>query len=99
MGSEWARDAERQAQMLTRDLSEVGLPKAYKVEYQRREARFALKTRGETLYFAARDFEGTNGPDWLALRLAVLSSAATSARPRAAPRGHDDLTSDGPESF
>jgi hypothetical protein len=98
MGSEWAREAERQAQMLTRDLSEVGLPKAYKVEYQRREARFALRTRGETVYFAAREFEGTNGPDWLALRLAVLSSAASSARPRAAPQGHEGLTGDAPES-
>jgi hypothetical protein len=86
MGSEWAREAERQAQMLTRDLSEVGLPRAYKVEYQRREARFALKTRGETHYFAARDFEVNDGLDWLALRLAVLAAAATARRGPASGR-------------
>jgi hypothetical protein len=97
MGSEWAREADRQAQMLTRDLSEVGLPKTYRVEYQRREARFALRTRGETLYFAARDFEGGGAPDWLGLRLAVLTAAA-GQRPLPAPRHTaDDDSPSAPE--
>jgi|GEM_PF-1314739 len=92
MGSEWAREAERQAQMMTRDLTEVGLPKSFKVEYQRREARFALKTRGGTTYFAARDFEAGGGPDWLALRLAVLSAASEARRGQAARHADDDLS-------
>jgi hypothetical protein len=97
MGSEWAREADKQAQMLTRDLGEVGLPRAYRVEYQRREARFALKTRGETRYFEARDFAVGEGLDWLALRLAILAAAAEARRGPAAGRG-GELNSATPET-
>jgi hypothetical protein len=42
MASEWAEEADRQAHAITRDLIEVGRKKGFRVEYQKREARFAL---------------------------------------------------------
>ena len=52
MASEWAEEADRQARAITRDLAEVGRKKGFRVEYQRREARFALRAGvGQALRF------------------------------------------------
>ena len=73
MASEWAEEADRQARAITRDLSEVGRKKGFRVEYQKREARFALRAGNGTYYFAAHDYQGPKGMDWLRLRIDVLT--------------------------
>ncbi len=79
MGSEWAQEADRQARMITRDLAEVGRAKGYRVEYQRREARFALKAGAVTRYFSAHDYETPDGMDWLQLRIDILTGVRRGA--------------------
>ncbi|HYE74103.1 MAG TPA: hypothetical protein VEF04_12270 [Blastocatellia bacterium] len=73
MGSEWAKDAERQAEAATRDLIEVGKAKGFRVTYQKREARFALRAGATTSYFSAKDYEKPKGMDWLQLRIDILT--------------------------
>jgi hypothetical protein len=83
MASEWAEEAERQARAITRDLAEVGRKKGFRVEYQKREARFALRAGTATAYFSAHDYQGPKGMDWLQLRIDVLTRARDGAQPRA----------------
>jgi hypothetical protein len=73
MASEWAEEADRQARHITRDLTEVGRKRGFRVEYQKREARFALRAGTATAYFPARDYQGPKGMDWLRLRIDVLT--------------------------
>jgi hypothetical protein len=84
MGSEWAKEAERQAAALTRDLSEVGKARGFRVSYQKREARFALRAGSVTHYFPAHDYETSKGMDWLQLRLDVLTRVKQGNPPDAA---------------
>ncbi len=72
MASEWAEEADRQAKAITRDLAEVGKSKGYRVTYQKREARFALRAGTVTTYFSAHDYNKPKGMDWLQLRIDVL---------------------------
>ena len=74
MASEWAEEADKQAQGITRDLVEVGRAKGYRVTYQKREARFALKTGPSITYFSAHDYDTGKGTDWLQLRIDVLTA-------------------------
>ena len=74
MGSEWAEEADRQAQAMTRDLVEVGRRKGFRVTYQKREARFALRAGTATHYFSAHDYQTAKGMDWLRLRIDVLTT-------------------------
>ena len=76
MGSEWAKEAVRRAEELTRELAEAG--SAFSLAYQRREARFALKGGGGTVYFSAHDYETRKGVDWAQLRKDVLARAGVS---------------------
>lgn len=102
MASEWAEEADRQAQAVTRDLAEVGRRKGYRVTYQKREARFALRAGTATLYFSAHDYQTPKGVDWLSLRIDLLTAvrdggrvpaaaqaAATEDEPTRATRGAD----------
>ena len=73
MASEWAEEADKQARAVTRDLSEVGRKRGFRVEYQRREARFALRAGNSTSYFPAHDYQGAKGMDWLRLRIDILT--------------------------
>jgi hypothetical protein len=73
MASEWAEEADRQARAITRDLTEVGRKSGFRVEYQKREARFALRAGTNTSYFSAHDYQGPKGMDWLRLRIDVLT--------------------------
>jgi hypothetical protein len=73
MASEWAEEADRQARAITRDLSEVGRKRGFRVEYQRRDARFALRAANSTSYFPAHDYQGQKGMDWLRLRIDILT--------------------------
>lgn len=73
MASEWAEEADRQARAITRDLAEVGRKKGFRVEYQKREARFALRAGTATAYFPAHDYQTAKGVDWLRLRIDVLT--------------------------
>lgn len=73
MASEWAEEADRQAQGITRDLAETGRRKGFRVIYQKREARFALRAGTITSYFSAHDYQTSHGMDWLKLRIDVLS--------------------------
>ena len=75
MASAWAEDAEWHAKAMTRDLIEVGKVRGFRVTYQRREARFALRAGGQTHYFGAHDYETPGGMDWLRLRIDVLTQA------------------------
>ena len=76
MASEWAEEANRQAKAMTRDLIETGRTKGFRVEYQKREARFALRAGTVNTYFSAHDYKSKNGAmDWLKLRIDVLSFA------------------------
>ena len=75
MASDWAEEAERQAKAMTRDLVEVGRARGFRVTYQKREARFALRAGTITTYFSAHDYNGPKGMDWLRLRIDVLSRA------------------------
>ncbi len=81
MASEWAEEADRQAKAITRDLAEVGKGKGFRVEYQKREARFALRAGTILSYFSAHDYQTKNGMDWLKLRIDVLSSVKYGAQP------------------
>ncbi|HEX8368083.1 MAG TPA: hypothetical protein VF604_06045 [Pyrinomonadaceae bacterium] len=72
MASEWAEEADRQAKAMTRDLIEVGRTKGFRVEYQKREARFMLRAGTVITYFSAHDYETPKGMDWLQLRIDVL---------------------------
>jgi hypothetical protein len=74
MASEWAEEADRQAQAMTRDLVEVGRRKGFRVTYQKREARFALRAGTATHYFSAHDYQTAKGTDWLRLRIDVLTT-------------------------
>lgn len=82
MGSEWAKEAERQAEAITRDLIEVGKAKGFCVIYQKREARFALRTGATTTYFSAKEYERPKGMDWLQLRIDILSHVKQGSRPK-----------------
>jgi len=73
MGSEWAKEAVRRAEEITRELAAAG--PGFGLNYQRREARFALKAGGETVYFPAHDYETRKGMDWTQLRKDVLARA------------------------
>lgn len=73
MASEWAEEADRQAKAITRDLIEVGKAKNFRVVYQKREARFALRAGTITEYFSAHDYKKGNKINWLALRIDILS--------------------------
>jgi hypothetical protein len=73
MASEWAEEADRQAKAMTRDLIETGKTKGFRVEYQKREARFSLRAGTVNAYFSAHDYKSKNGMDWLKLRIDVLS--------------------------
>ena len=73
MASEWADEADRQARAITRDLSEVGRKRGFRVEYQKREARFALRAGNSTSYFSAHDYQSPKGVDWLRLRIDILT--------------------------
>jgi hypothetical protein len=73
MSSDWAEEAERQAKAITRDLIEVGREKGFRVTYQRREARFALRAGTVTAYFSAHDYNTPKGMDWLQLRIDILT--------------------------
>jgi hypothetical protein len=72
MASEWAEEADRQAKAMTRDLIEVGRTKGFRVEYQKREARFMLRAGTIITYFSAHDYETPKGMDWLQLRIDVF---------------------------
>jgi hypothetical protein len=86
MASEWAEEADRQARAITRDLGEVGRKRGYRVDYQKREARFALRAGTAISYFPAHDYHGPKGTDWLRLRIDVL----TRVRDGAGQPGGDD---------
>ena len=73
MASEWAEEADRQARAITRDLSEVGRKRGFRVEYQKREATLALRAGNSTSYFPAHDYQGPKGADWLRLRIDILT--------------------------
>jgi hypothetical protein len=75
MASEWAEEADRQAQAMTRDLIECGRRKGYRVTYQKREARFALRTGTQMTYFSAHDYGQSEDMDWLQLRIDVFTAA------------------------
>jgi len=81
MGSAWAKEAEWQAEAMTRDLAEVGKGRGFRVVYQKREARFALKTGTAVTYFSAHDYERPKGMDWLQLRIDVLSRVKQGGQP------------------
>ena len=74
MGSEWAKEATKRADEITRELEAAG--GGFGLTYQRREARFALKGGGETVYFSAHDYETRKGVDWAQLKKDVLARAA-----------------------
>lgn len=74
MASEWAEEADRQAKGITRDFIEVGKTKGFRVTYQKREARFALRAGTINAYFSAHDYKTKNGMDWLKLRIDILTT-------------------------
>lgn len=80
MASEWAEEADRQAKAITRDLIEVGRTKGFRVEYQKREARFMLRAGTVITYFSAHDYETPKGMDWLQLRIDVLKQVKQGAQ-------------------
>lgn len=81
MASEWAEEAGRQAKSITRDLIEVGKTKGFRVEYQKREARFMLRAGTIITYFSAHDYETPKGMDWLGLRIDVLKQVKQGGQP------------------
>ena len=89
MASEWAEEADRQARAITRDLAEVGRKKGHRVEYQKREARFALRIGTATVYFSAHEYQGPKGLDWLSLRIDILTRVRGSAAQAGAEDGDE----------
>jgi hypothetical protein len=83
MSSEWAEEAERQAKAMTRDLIEVGRVKGFRVMYQKREARFALRAGTMTSYFSAHAYNTPRGMDWLQLRIDILTHVRRGLQPEA----------------
>lgn len=81
MSSAWAEEAERQAKAMTRDLIEVGRVKGFRVTYQKREARFALRAGTATVYFSAHAYQTPRGMDWLQLRIDILTSVRRGLQP------------------
>ena len=81
MASAWAEEAERQARAITRDLLEVGRVKGFRVTYQKREARFALRAGTATAWFSAHDYDTPRGMDWLQLRIDILTRVRRGMRP------------------
>ena len=81
MASEWAEEADRQAKAITRDLIETGKTKGFRVEYQKREARFALRAGTISTYFSAHDYKSKNGMDWLRLRIDILTFVRNGGQP------------------
>lgn len=81
MASEWAEEADKQAKAITRDLIEVGRTKGFRVEYQKREARFMLRAGTIIIYFSAHDYETPKGIDWLQLRIDVLTQVKQGGQP------------------
>jgi hypothetical protein len=79
VGSEWAKEASRRAEEISRELAASG--GEARLSYQRREARFALKAGGATAYFSAHDYETRKGVDWAQLRKDVLARAAELSTP------------------
>jgi hypothetical protein len=80
MASEWAEEADRQARAITRDLTEVGRKRGFRVDYQKREARFALRAGSAVTYFSAHDYQTAKGVDWLALRIDILTRVRDGVR-------------------
>ena len=80
MGTEWAAEADRQAEAMTRDLAEVGRSNGHRVTFQKREARFALRVGRDFAYFSAHDYNTPKGMDWLRLRIDVLTRARYGAQ-------------------
>ncbi|HEX8559499.1 MAG TPA: hypothetical protein VF668_15460 [Pyrinomonadaceae bacterium] len=75
MGSEWAKEAVKRAEEITRELA-AAAGEGFSFTYHRREARFALRSPGgETVYFSAHDYETRKGVDWAQLRKDALASA------------------------
>jgi hypothetical protein len=74
VGSEWAKEAVRRAEELTGELV-AAAGEGWSLTYQRREARFALKSGAGTTYFSAHDYETRKGLDWAQLRKDVLARA------------------------
>ena len=97
MATEWAEEADRQAKAITRDLVEVGKTKGFRVEYQKREARFALRAGTIRAYFSAHDYKTKNGVDWLRLRLDILTTVRNGAQ-QTEPFGTIDSSVDENES-
>ncbi|HLM01867.1 MAG TPA: hypothetical protein VK400_12490 [Pyrinomonadaceae bacterium] len=81
MASGWAEEADKQAKAITRDLMEVGRTKGFRVEYQKREARFMLRAGTIVTYFSAHDYETPKGMDWLRLRIDVLKQVKQGGQP------------------
>ena len=97
MASEWAEEADRQAKGITRDLIEVGKTKGFRVTYQKREARFALRAGTVRAYFSAHDYKTKTGMDWLKLRIDILSSVRYGAQARSEP--DETINNPGDESL
>jgi len=96
MASEWAEEADRQARAITRDLIEVGRKRGFRVEYQKREARFTLRAGAAVSYFPAHDYQSARGMDWLRLRIDVLTRVRDGAV-QAEGDGDADSSSPAPE--
>lgn len=94
MATEWAEEADRQAKAITRDLIEVGKTKGFRVEYQKREARFALRAGTIQDYFSAHDYKTKNGIDWLKLRIDILTKVRYGSAPPDESNQMSDLQTD-----
>jgi hypothetical protein len=79
---------------MTRDLTEIGKNKNFRVEYQKREARFALRAGTIKTYFSAHDYQTKKGMDWLKLRIDVLSSVRSTGAQTPAEENIEETTND-----